>query len=235
MKTYRKIFVIGLVAMMVLGCTACGSKKDTSSTVRENASEETQADENLVTEETSEENDGAGSETYGDLLPYFQYNQIYGEEDFDAVEAAAYDYLAFDAESDYDPSNVMIPYVSIVDIDESDAEDVLIYGDFWLWEFEKDDDILVAVSGGHRPGIIHAERFGEDETAIYSALSMDEAYTDDEEEGLFGEYYDDYVSISSNQDARDEKTAKIIADYVNANDIEVTKYQLSGEDPKELK
>ncbi|MBR1692160.1 MAG: hypothetical protein IJ711_05220, partial [Lachnospiraceae bacterium] len=106
-------------------------------------------------------------------LPFFQYNQIYGTNGFDAVEAAAYDYLAFKAERDYDPAHVMLPYVHVVEMDESDPGDVLLYGDYYLWEFEKDGDILVAVSGGHRPGIIHAERFGEGETAIYSALSME--------------------------------------------------------------
>lgn len=170
----------------------------------------------------------------GETLPFFQYNDIYGENGFDPVDAAAYDYLAFEAQKDYDPAHVMIPYVNVVDVDETDASDVLIYGDYWLWEFEKQEDTLVAVSGGHRAGIIHAERFGEGEGAIYSAKSMEEALTDEDEKNLFGDHYDQYAVVSSDQDARDSKLAQIIKDYVTTNQLEVTKYQLSGEDVKEL-
>lgn len=174
------------------------------------------------------------SEAVGEMLPFFQYNDIYGTDGFDAVYAAAYDYLAFEKEKEYEPSHAMVPYVQIVDIDESNAKDVLLYGDYWLWEFEKQDDTLAAVSGGHCPGIIHAERFGEGETAIYSALSMEEALTDDDAKEMFGEYYDHYQTIASDDKTRDAKVAQVISDYVKTNHLEVSKYQMSEEEPKEL-
>ncbi|WP_026508363.1 hypothetical protein [Butyrivibrio sp. MC2013] len=158
----------------------------------------------------------------GDMLPYFQYNQLYGDERFDPVDAACYDYLAFEAEQDYDPNNAMIPLVTVVGIDDTDADDVLIYGDYWLWEFTKEDDKLIAISGGHRPGIIHAQRFGEDETAIYSGLSLDEALTDDDAKGLFGDYYDAYIAVSSDDRARKEKMDQVLSDYVESNGLEVS-------------
>ena len=170
----------------------------------------------------------------GDMLPYFQYNDIYGTDGFDAVEAAAYDYLAFDAEKDYEPSHVMLPCVTVVDVDETNPEDVLIYGDYWLWECAKEEDTLVAVAGGHRPGVIHAQRFGEGETAIYSAVSFDEALTDKDLEPLFGERYDAYSKVSSDSKATEEKTAKVAADYVRTNGLELTKFQLPGGTPVEL-
>lgn len=170
----------------------------------------------------------------GDMLPYFQYNQIYGDNSFDSVAAAAYDFLAFEKEKDYDPNHVMLPYVEVVDMDESNPQDVLVYGDYYLWEYEKQDDTLVAVSGGHCPGIIHMERFGEGETAIYSALSMDEAFTDDDAVTLFGERLEQYQAVASHPEVLEPKMAQVIADYVSANGLAVTKYQMSGEDAKEL-
>lgn len=170
----------------------------------------------------------------GELLPYFQYNLIYSGSDFDPVAAAACDYLAFDKRKDYDPKHVMIPYVEIVDLDESNPEDVLVYGDYYLWEFEKQEDTLVVVSGGHCPGIIHMQRIGEDETAIYSAVSMDEAFTDADVETIFGERLEKYHAIASHPEVLEPKMAQVIADYGKANSLDVTKYQMSGEDPKEL-
>ncbi len=170
----------------------------------------------------------------GEVLPFFQYDSIYAFGNHDKVEAAAYNYLSFDKTNDYDPSNVMIPFVNIVEMDESDPKDVLLYGDYYLFEFTKEEDVLRVVSGGHCPGIIHMERFGDDETAVYDAVGMDEAYTDSDAVEMFGEYYGKYHELSSDPKIYEEGLAQVIADYVSANSLEVTKYQLSGEEPKEL-
>ena len=113
------------------------------------------------------------------FLPMFSYNQVLADIGFDPLQAAAYDYLSFDYMKDYDVSNAVIPYVQIVDIDETNGDDVLLYGDYYVWEFAREDDTLVAVSGGHCPGIIHLERFGDaGEGASYSPKgTMDEAVT----------------------------------------------------------
>ena len=128
----------------------------------------------------------------------------------------------------------MVPYVNIIGVEESDPEDVLIYGDYYLWEMAIEGDVLVAVSGGHCPGVIHAERFGEGETAIYSALRMEEALTDDEAEPLFGTYFEAYQGIASDQDTREAEMAQVFADYVRANDLAVSKYQIAEEEAREL-
>ncbi len=169
-----------------------------------------------------------------DFLPMFYYNDVLADVSFQPLEAAAYDYLAFDYKPDRDPSNVLIPYVQIVDLDETDPQDVLLYGDYWIWEFAKEGDTLVEVSGSHCPGIIHLERIGDGDTASYSATGkMDEAFTDDDAKKIFGEYYDHYVSLSSDDELRESSYAQIISDYVAKNDLDITKYQTGGEE-KEL-
>ncbi len=169
------------------------------------------------------------------FLPMFYYNDVLADISFQPLEAAAYDYLAFDHVENHDTSNVLIPYVQIVDLDETNPDDELLYGDYWVWEFEKQGDTLVAVSGGHCPGIIHLERFGDGESASYSAIGkMDEAFTDDDAKKLFGDYYDHYVKLSSDDELRESSYAQIIADYVAKNDLDITKYQIGGEEAKEL-
>ena len=82
------------------------------------------------------------SEMNGDVMPFFQYAIIHAYEETDSLLTAAYDYLAFDKMDDADPAHAVIPYVNIIATDDSDPSDVLVYGDYYLFEFEKDEDIL---------------------------------------------------------------------------------------------
>lgn len=173
------------------------------------------------------------TEANGDLLPYFQYNEIYGDKHV-AADAAAYDYLAFEKKKDSDPSHAVIPYVNVVAVDDTNEKDALIYGDYYIGEYEKDGDTLVEVSGSHCPGVIHAERFGEGETAIYSATGMDEVLTDDDLKQVFGKNLKKYEKAVADDKKTHEKIAQVIADYVKANNIEVTKYRMTGEKAKKL-
>ena len=169
------------------------------------------------------------------FLPMFSYNQVLADIGFDSLQAAAYDYLSFDYMKDYEVGNAVIPYVQIVEIDETDGSDVLLYGDYYVWEFAKEEDTLVVVSGGHCPGIIHLERFGDaGEGATYSPKgSMDEAFTDEDAKTIFGEYYDHYQTLSSNDQMVESGMSQVIADYVAANELDITKYNM-GTETKEL-
>ena len=171
-----------------------------------------------------------------DFLPMFSYNQVLADINYDSLEAAAYDFLAFHYTKDYDASNVLIPYVQIVDIDETDGDDVLLYGDYYVWEFAREEDTLVAVSGGHCPGVIHLERFGDaGEGAAYSPKDvMDEAFTDDDAKTIFGEYYEQYLTLASDDRQVDSGLSQVIADYVAANNLDITKYQIAEGDTKDL-
>ena len=179
--------------------------------------------------------DEADQGAQGTALPFFRYNEIYaGTDSADPVYAAAYDYLSFEKTNEYEPENTMIPYVHVIAVDESDPSDVLIYGDYYLWEFALEGDVLTAVSGGHCPGVIHAERSGEGVTAVYSAVSMDEAFTESDTAALFGQHIDEYRAVASDDQARDAAAAQVIADYVRVNGLDVTRYQIGGAEPREL-
>ena len=187
-----------------------------------------------VTAAGSTDDDQTGTEGFT-LLPSFSYNMVLADNGFDPLYAAAYDYLSFDYPGKPETGNAWIPYVTIVDVDDSNPSDVRVYGDCYLMEFEKQDDVLVEVSGSHCPGIIHMERQGEGGTAIYTATgTMDEAFTDDDTKQIFGPYYEHYLSIASNDQLRSSEIPQVISDYVAANHLAVTRVQFSGEEPKEL-
>ena len=174
------------------------------------------------------------TEGMGEVLPMFQYESIHAFSGYDYFWAAVYNYLSFDAGDPVDPEHVLIPYAQIVDADDSDPEDILVYGDYYLWEFEKKDDTLAAVSSSHIPGVIHMRQIGEGDAALYEGFGMEQGLTDDETEKIFGQYYDHYLMLTSDEEARDSGIAYNIADYVKANSLPITKYQLVGDTEKEL-
>ena len=169
------------------------------------------------------------------FIPMFYYNGVYAGIGYDPLQAAVYDYLALDYPMDQEIENTVIPYATIVDIDEKDPENVLLYGDFYVYEVQKEDDVLVVVNTRHCPGIIHMTRIGEDETAIYEETGeMTAALSEEEEKNVFGEYYEHYKKLASDTEMREAGTAQVFADYVSANSLEITKYRLEGGSDMEL-
>lgn len=147
-----KTYILSLAVLAVLSVQGCSSQSQPSpspSTAPSSAA----APSTATVEETTAE--------VREALPFFQYNKIYECNGYDPAEAAVYEYLAFERPEGYDPYRVLIPYVNIVAIDDSDQESSLIYGDYYLYEFEKHEDTLVMTSGSHCPGVIHAMRDGE--------------------------------------------------------------------------
>ncbi len=246
MSNWKKISAAFMVTIMSFYCFACGAKEaevptptDTGVTdVVQSESESIKTDEKTDQTAAETQNEAETKEdtqqTNEDSLPMFSYNQVMASIGIQPLEAAAYDYLASDYMKDYDKNNVLIPFVNIVELDETNSSDALLYGDYYLYEFKKDGDTLVNVSGGHCPGIIHLERTGEGDNASYSPLGkMDEAYTDNDAKTVFGEYYDHYLKLSSDDHMRDSGLAQVISDYVAANELDIKKYQI-GEEVKEL-
>ena len=48
---------------------------------------------------------------------------------------------------------------------------------------------------------------------------------------LFGQYYDDFMKVYSDSEARDELRKITVTDYVNLNGLSVTEYQDEGWNP----
>ena len=175
-------------------------------------------EEYLLVQDKSEDND---------YLKFFQYGKIYAGRGADRVLTAVYNYLSFRRMGDNDYNTVTIPYVHIIKTDDSDPKEVLVYGDYYLFDFEKQEDTLVAVSGSHCPGIVHLKKFSEDAAMDYAGQSMDEAFTDEDAEKILGEYYNEYIAVTSDKEQFEKEYAQLIADYVKYNSLEVTKYSLT--------
>ncbi|MBQ3389882.1 MAG: hypothetical protein IJG57_02260 [Firmicutes bacterium] len=207
MKKKLSVWLLLMAAFaMVISFSACGS-----------SDEEAAAED--VTEEVAEETvDGSA----------------YGYAGTDPLEFAIYQYMAEEVSKNYDQAEVSIPTVSIFHIDYTNDEDVLAMGDFWLENYYVEGDTLKCVSGGNYPGVFHLKKDGENYTVDHFDVVADGAGFDASARELFGEYYEDFMKIYSDSDARNELRKITVSDYVNLNGLDINYYQDEGWDPVEL-
>ena len=161
-------------------------------------------------------------------LPAYQFP---GDEPIPKTVA---DYLTREIAKNYDPSDVCIPSMTIVATDTSNPEDILVWGDFWVFNYKLENDTLLTESGGSHPGLMHLKKTDE----IYTVTKMDQVADGADNlisaQKIFGEKYDDFHKINSNQDEREKVRRQFISDYVKMNKLPIKKVKDAGWDPVEL-
>jgi hypothetical protein len=202
----KRVFILMTALVMAFGISACGAKEEA-------AVEE----ENVATEDTESEPEVDGT--------------AYGYAGSDPVEAAVYKYLAEEVSKDYDDAEVHIPTVNIVHIDFTPKDEILVYGDFWIENYNVEGDTLKCASGGHYPGMMQVSK---DYVVTDFKQAADGEDFDSSAKEIFGDYYDDFMKIYSDSDLRNELRKVTVTDYVNLNGLSVTKYQDEGWDPVEI-
>ena len=202
----KRVFILMTALVMAFGISACGTKEEA-------AVEE----ENVAIEDTESEPEVDGT--------------AYGYAGSDPVEAAVYKYLAEEVSKDYDDAEVHIPTVNIVHIDFTPKDEILVYGDFWIENYNVEGDTLKCVSGGHYPGMMQVSK---DYVVTDFKQAADGEDFDSSAKEIFGDYYDDFMKIYSDSDLRNELRKVTVTDYVNLNGLSVTQYQDEGWDPVEI-
>ncbi len=169
-----------------------------------------------------------GAAASGGSLPAYEYP---GPELFFSV---LYQYMIDEYADDYPEADVSIPCPVIVDMDESDKSDIRVYGNFWIFNYDLNGQTLENTSGGSYPGCIHVKSTD----AGYEVTSMDvtedgSGFTESAKK-IFGDRYDAFMKDGEDEKLREETRAQIIANYVAANNLDITAYQDYGWDPVTL-
>ena len=145
-----------------------------------------------------------------------------------------YQYMIDEFGSNYDKADVGIPCPIIIAMDENDRDDIKVWGDFWYFNYDLNGDILENTSGGSYPGLIHVKTTDEGyEVTGFDAVG-DGSDFDPTAKKIFGKYYDEFVKSSADTEGREKTRAQIIANYVAANNLNITAYQDYGWDPVTL-
>lgn len=130
--------------------------------------------------------------------------------------------------SHYAPGDHCIPYCLTVREETEDPDDIRIWGDFWVENYNLEGDTLKSVSGGSHPGCMHVRKTDDGfEVTAFDAVG-DGSDFNPTAKAIFGDRYDAFMALHSDDDARRAARAESILDYASANDLDIAYYQDYG-------
>lgn len=154
----------------------------------------------------------------------------------DPAEAACYQYMVEEVAPGYEPAEdaVSVPAITIVNKKNGEDGKVDVYGDFWIYNYEVEGDTLKCVSGGNYAGVMHVAQDGDEWKVESFDQCEDGGNFDPSAKEIFGDDYDAFMKVYSDDEANEKVRAQTLADYVKANGLAVTKYQDEGWNPVDL-
>ena len=153
--------------------------------------------------------------------------------------AAMNKYLAESIGSQYAPGEMCIPCATVVACDQwttdSVVDSVVVLGDFWVFNFNVVGDTLKTVSGGDHPGKMCLKKNEKGEFEVISFEQVEDGSNNlQSAKRIFGEMYEAFHSINSDQETREQVRAIFIAKYVKDNKLPVKYYQDYGWPAREI-
>ena len=138
-------------------------------------------------------------------------------------------YLADSLGARYASGEICVPFHSYSAVDETDADDIKVWGDFWVMNYSVSGDTLKMVSGGSHPGLMHVRQHpdGHFEVTSFDGVGDGSEYLPSARR-IFGERFDAFQAAYSNEKAREKARAEGLARYVHDNALSVTCYQDYG-------
>ncbi|MCR5823024.1 MAG: hypothetical protein K6G60_01175 [Lachnospiraceae bacterium] len=134
----------------------------------------------------------------------------------------------------YDKTDYSVVVPIILEVDDTDDSDVKIYGSFWLCNCELKGTTLEIVSGGHFPGLIHGE-YANGTYTFYGFDMVDSGSNSAKSaKQIFGDMYEDYSKMVSDDEAREKYKIKAFSDYVKKKGIKADAYKDYGCQPVEI-
>ncbi len=155
-------------------------------------------------------------------IPAYHYNGA------DVIEGAVSDYVLSEFAPEDDIADVSIPVVNVIAVDYSNEDETLVWGSFWVYNYDLEGDTLVCTSGGEYPGLFRLERTEDGyEVKSFEMVADDSKYTKSAKK-IFGKFYGAFKMVEADTELREKIRARTIAKYVKAHDLAVTKYKDSG-------
>lgn len=162
-----------------------------------------------------------------EVLPAYVYP---GPELFYTV---LYDYV-IDEIGQYMTGGVVIPDIMITGMDESDRDDIKVYGDFACYTYTANGDTLERNSGGSYPGCIHVKSTDEGYTVTGIEHTDEGGMFDESVDRIFGDQAESFRKAYSDDAEKERVWTQILANYVAANGLDYKYVKDYGWDPIEL-
>ena len=144
---------------------------------------------------------------------------------FDAIK----EYMIENIGSNYPEAEAYIPFNTYISVDESNADDIQVLGDFWILNYKQVGDTLKAVSGGNHPGKMHVRQIGDThfEVTSFEPVGDGSSFTPTARK-IFGDKYDDFVAAQADDQKREAIRKESVIEYVRHNNLPVKYYQDYG-------
>lgn len=145
-----------------------------------------------------------------------------------AIRNAISDYLVKEIGSQYSQGEVCVPVLMIVSTEEKEADNTLVWGDFWVFNYNLAGDTLKTVSGGNHSGLMTVQKQGDKLTVTSFEQTEDGAGNEASAKRIFGQHYDVYQNMHSNEDVREAVRKEQLKEYVRQHNLNVHYYQDYG-------
>ena len=147
---------------------------------------------------------------------------------------AIHRYLVDSISSQYAEADIRVPLPTVVAVDESNGEDIKVWGEFWVMNFNQAGDTLKMVSGGSHAGLMHIRQTEKGyEVTGFDQVADGSLFVKTAKQ-IFGDKYDAFVAVYSDHEKRNRHHEQQLSEYVKKHHLTATMYQDNGQDAKPL-
>ena len=140
-----------------------------------------------------------------------------------AVRKAISDYLVSEISEHYLKGELCIPVLMMVHEDS-----LQVWGDFWVPWYNPSGDTLKCVSGGNHSGLMTLEKIDGNYKVLSFEQTVDGAGNQASARRIFGEHYDIYQNMHSNEAVREAIRKEQLGEYVQFHGLLFHYYQDYG-------
>ena len=146
---------------------------------------------------------------YGNLA----FNEAPVETYFDAID----DYLVKEIGRYYPEAEASIPFHPYVEVDESDSDDIKVWGDFWILNYNMSGDTLKVASGGSHAGLMHVRQIGDAhfEVTSFEPVGDGSNFTPSAKK-IFGDKYENFIAAHSDEQKREAIRKASVEEFIHS-------------------
>ena len=213
----KKRLAIILAALgLVAAIAACGPKK-TETTAASASSAAAAQTTPAETTKAAETTPAAKADTAAQgVLPEYTYP---GEE---SANSAIARYIIKEIGSLYEKTDLCIPFIDTIAVDDSNQDDIKVWGNFWVGNYAKEGDSLVYKSGGHCPGLMHVKF--DKASGKYEVTKFEEVSSGSDNGESAKQIFGDYLTKLQEQSKDEVQKAlenKTLTEYFTRNNLTI--------------
>ena len=145
-----------------------------------------------------------------------------------ACDAAVADYLENEIGKNYAEGEVCISSPFVISTEFGNLDDILVWGDFWVFNYNLSGDTLKTVSGGNHPGLMHLKQTKDGCEVTKFEVVADGAGNEESAIKIFGDQYEGFRDINSNVEKREDIRRHFVSDYLKKHNMSATMIQDYG-------